>query len=93
MCATLQAGAELAAVVDDAGQRDAAEVDAVIRALARHEHRAAGLSARLVVGERDLHRRVDRLRAGIDEEDALQVARRQLGDARRRARSSSDAHA
>ena len=73
----------LAPVVDDAGQRDAAEVDAVIRALARHEHRPARLSARLVVGERDLHRRVHRFRAGVDEEDVIEVARRELGDARR----------
>ena len=36
-----------------------------------------------MVGERDLHRRVDRLGAGIDEEDAVEVAGRQLGDARR----------
>ena len=74
---------ELAAVVDEARQRDAAEADAVIGAFARDEHVAPALAARLVVGERDLHRRVDRLGAGVDEEDAVEVAGRQLGDARR----------
>ena len=62
---------------------DAAEIDAVIRALARDEHRAPALAARLVIGERDLHRGVDRLRPRVGEEDAVQVARRQLRDARR----------
>jgi hypothetical protein len=37
-----------------------------------------GLPARLVVGQRDLHRTVDRLGAGIDEEDAVEIARREL---------------
>ena len=78
-----QPGTELAAVVDEARQRDAAEVDAVVRALARDEHVASALTARLVVGERDLHRGVDRLRAGVREEDPVEVARRQLGDAGR----------
>ena len=78
-----QPGSEFAAVVDEARQRDAAEVDAVVGALARDEHVAAALTARLVVGERDLHRGVDRLRAGVGEEDPVEVARRQLGDARR----------
>ena len=56
-----QPRSELAAVVDEARQRDAAEIDAVIRALARDEDVAPALAARLVVGERDLHRGVDRL--------------------------------
>src|SRR6185437_8511313 len=71
-----------APVIDDARQRDTAEVDAVIRTLARNEHRAAALPARLVIGERGLHRRVDRFGAGIDEENVLEIAGRQLGDAR-----------
>ena len=77
-----QPGAELAAVVDETRQRDAAEIDAVVRALARHEDVAAALAARLVIRERDLHRRVDGLRSGVRKEDAIQVARRELGHAR-----------
>ncbi len=73
----------LAPVVDDAGQRDASEVDAMVGALARHEDIAPALAARLVVGERDLHCAVDRFGARVDEEDAVQVAGCQLGHARR----------
>ena len=64
-------------------KRHAAEVDAVIRALARDEHRAAALAVRLPVGERDLHRGVDRFGTRIGEEDVVEVARRQLRDAPR----------
>src|SRR4030095_15943558 len=52
---------ELATVVDETRQRDAAEVDPVVGALARDESRAAALAARLVGGERHLHRGVARL--------------------------------
>ena len=78
-----QRRAELAPVVHHAGQRHAAEVDAVIGALARNEHRASALSARLVIRQRDLHRRVNRFRAGIGEEDAVQIARGELGHSSR----------
>ena len=44
-------------------ERNAAQVDAVIRPLARDEHRAAALAFRLPIGERDLHRGIDRFRA------------------------------
>ena len=77
-----QARAEFAPVVDDAREGDAAEIHAVVGALARDEHVAPALAARLVVGESDLHRRVDRLRAGIDEKDPVEVAWRELGHAR-----------
>ena len=77
-----QRRAEPAAVVDHARQRHAAEVDAVIGALARDEHRAPGLAARLVIRERDLHRGVDGLGSRVGEEDAVEVAGRELGDAR-----------
>ncbi len=79
-----QRGTEAAAVVDQARQRNAAEVDAVIGALPRHEHRAAALAARLVVGERDLHRGVDRFGAGVHEEDPVEIAGRQFGHSRRK---------
>ena len=75
--------AVLAAVVREARQRHAAEVDAVVGAIPRHEHVAPALAARLVVGERDLHRALDRLGTGVAEEDAVEVAGRQLRNARR----------
>src|SRR5205823_10680099 len=78
---TGDAGPELAPVVDHAGERHAAEIYAVIGALTRDEHAAAALTTRVVVGERDLHRRVDRLGARVHEEDAVQITGRELGHA------------
>ena len=72
--------AEELAVVDDAADRDAAEADAVIAALAADQARAAALAGDVPVGERDLERGVDRFRARIAEEHVIEVARRQLGD-------------
>src|SRR5205807_3586424 len=72
---------ESASIVDHAGQRNAAEIDTVVRTLAGDEHVAPALPARLMIGERDFHRRVDRLGTGIDEKNPVQVARRELGDA------------
>jgi hypothetical protein len=69
--------AEEFAVVDNAADRNAAEADAVITALAANEPRAPALAAHIVIGERDLERGVDRFRAGIAEEHAIEVARRQ----------------
>ena len=57
--------AEELAVVDDAADRDAAEADAVIAALAADEARALPLARHVPVGERDLERGVDRLGAGV----------------------------
>ena len=53
--------AELLAVGDHAADRDAAEADAVIAALAADEARARALAAGLVVAESNFQRRVDRL--------------------------------
>ena len=75
--------AEELAVVDDAADRDAAEADAVIAALAPDQARARALAAHVVIGERDLERGVDRLRAGIAEEHVVEIARRQRRDAAR----------
>ena len=52
--------AEELAIVDDAADRDAAEADAVIAALAADQARARALAADVVVGERDLERGIDR---------------------------------
>src|SRR4029450_1258410 len=75
--------AEHPAVGDDAADRDAAEADAVIAALAADQTRARALTADVVVGERDLQRAVDGFRTGIAEEHAIEVARRQLCDTAR----------
>ena len=77
-----QQRAEELAVVDDAADRDAAEADAVIAALAADQARLAALALHVPVGERDLQRRIDGLGARIAEEDVVEVAGRELGDAR-----------
>ena len=75
-----QHGAEGLAVVAKAADRHAAEADAVIAALAPDEARALRLAARIPVGERDLHRGVDRFRSGIAEEHMIEIGRRHRRD-------------
>jgi hypothetical protein len=67
-----QHGAEHLAVAHHAADRDAAEVDAVVAALAADQPGALALAAGAVVGQRDLQRGVDRLGAGVGEEDLVQ---------------------
>ncbi|MEY9923331.1 hypothetical protein ABIF99_009646 [Bradyrhizobium japonicum] len=74
-----QQGREGAAVGDHAADRGAAEADAVIAALAADQAGAARLAVGAVIGERDLQRGVDRLGAGVGEEDAVEALRRDLG--------------
>ena len=78
-----QQRAEELAVADNAADRDAAEADAVIAALASDQARARAFAADVVIGERDLERGVDRLRSGIAEEHMIEVFRRQRRDAAR----------
>ncbi len=75
--------AEQLAVGDDAADRNAAEADAVIAALAADQPGARALAAHIMIGQRDLERGVDRFRAGIAEEHAVEIARRQRRDAAR----------
>src|SRR5262249_7907067 len=75
--------AEEFAVIDHAADRDAAEADAVIAALAPDQTGARTLAADIVIGERDLERGVDCLRAGIAEEHMVEVAGCERGDAAR----------
>ena len=75
-----QQRAEEFAVVDNAADRNAAEADAVIAALAADQPRARALAADVVISERDLERGVDRFRARIAEEHAVEIARRQRRD-------------
>ena len=70
------------AVVDHAADRNAAEADAVIAALAPDEALARAVAAHVVIGDRDLQRRVGRFRARVGEEDVIEVARREIGEAR-----------
>ena len=78
-----QQRAEEFAVVDDAADRDAAEADTVIAALAPDQAGARAFAAHVVIGERDLERGVDRLRARIAEEHVIEIGGRKRGDAAR----------
>ena len=71
--------AEPLAIVDHAADRDAAEADAVIAALAAHEAGARALAVGAVIGQRDLEGAVDRLGARVAVEGVVQVARQQGG--------------
>ena len=70
------------AIVDHAADRNAAEADAMIGALAADQTLARALSAHVVIGERDLERRVAGLGARIAKEHMIEIARRELGQAR-----------
>src|SRR3954452_6602635 len=78
-----QQRAEQFPVVDDAADRNAAEADAVIAALATDQPGARALAAHVMIGEGDLERGVDRLRAGVAEEHVVEIARREGSDAAR----------
>ena len=73
-----QHGAEDLAVGRDAAHRHAAEVHAVIAALATDQPGAMAIATRAVVGQRDLQCGVGRLRPGVGEEHPIQPRRRQL---------------
>ena len=70
-------------VLDKTRERNTAEVDAVVRAFTLHETLALALALGIVIREGDLHCRVDRLRAGICEEDMVQAFGRKLCHAAR----------
>jgi hypothetical protein len=72
-----QERAEQFAVGDDTADRNATEADAVIAALAADQPRARALAAHIMISERDFERGVGRLRAGIAEEYAVEIGRRQ----------------
>ena len=56
----------------------------MIAALAPDQARALRLPARIPVSERDLQRGIGGLRAGIAEENMVEIARRERGDAARK---------
>src|SRR4029079_18222236 len=69
---------------NDSADRNAAEANAMIAALAADQPHARGFAAHVVVGERDLERGVDRLRAGVAEEHVIEIAGRKRRDAARK---------
>ena len=71
-----QRGAVDLAVGRNAAHAHAAEVDAVVAALAADEDVAVAFAARPVVGQRHLQGRVGRFRAGVAEQHLVQVAGR-----------------
>ena len=73
-------GAVGATVGDHAADRDAAEADAMVGALATDQTGTLAFAAGLVIGQGDLERAVARLGAGIGEEHAVQVVRHLRGD-------------
>src|SRR5215213_7051033 len=75
-----QQRAEEFAVGDDAADRNAAETDAMIAALAPDQAGARAFAADVVIGERNLERGVDCLRAGVAEEHVIEVAGRERSD-------------
>src|ERR1700685_339239 len=78
-----QERAEEFAGVDNAADRNAAEADAVIAALAADQAGPARLPAHGMTGERDFERSVARLRPGIAEEDPIEIGGRDRRDAAR----------
>ena len=72
--------AEEFAIVDDAADRNAAEADAVIAALAADQPGARALAAHVMVRERDFERGVDRFGSGIAEKHPVEPGRRQRRD-------------
>ena len=63
-----QRSAEHLAVADDAANRHAAEVDAMVAALAADQAGLGPVALGTVIAQRDLQRRIDGFRAGIGEE-------------------------
>src|SRR5690348_4711300 len=86
MAQVIDAGNERAteqlAICSDASDRHAAEVRAMIAALASYEARLRGVAAHAVIGDGDLQRRVDRFRPGVGEEDIVESGRRYVDEAR-----------
>ena len=66
------------AVLDDAADGGAAEIGAVIAALAPDEAGLRALAPHIVIAERDLERGVGRFRARVGEEHVVEIAGREI---------------
>ena len=84
--------AEHLAIGDNAANRNAAEIDAVITALTTDEAEAAALADDTLVGERDLEPGFDRFGAGIGEKDVVDAGRHVGDQARRQLEAFRVAH-
>ena len=78
-----QEGGERLAVAHDAAQRGPADVDAVVGPLARDEADPVSLAVGAVIRHDDLQRGIDRLRAGIAEEEVIETVGGDAGQPRR----------
>ncbi len=87
-----QQGAEEFAVIDDATDRDSAEADPVIAALAPDQAGAGAFAAHPVIGDGDFQRGIHRLRPGIAEKDAVQIVRQHVLQAGRQLECRRVAH-
>ena len=75
-----QQRAEHLAVVENAADGGAAEIDAVIAALAADQARLGGVAFGPMIGERDLERGLDELGAGVGEEHVVEARRRDIDE-------------
>jgi hypothetical protein len=78
-----QLAAERAPIAAHTADRDAAEANAVVAALASDQYSARSFAADAVVGEGDLQRRVDGLGAGACEEHVIEPGRGDLRESLR----------
>ena len=69
------------AVRRDAADRNTTHADAVVATFATNNPSAGGIATRTVVSDGHFERRIDRLGARVNEEDAILRPARQCGDA------------
>ena len=69
-------------IVGDAADRRAAEIDAVIAALAADQPGLCSIALGPVIGERDLERGLDRFGARVGEEHMVEARRRDIDELR-----------
>src|SRR4029079_13652329 len=73
-------GAEELAVGNHAADADAAEIHAVIAALAADEPGPGAIALHAMIGKRDLERGIGGFRSGVAEERVIEIAGRQSGE-------------
>ena len=73
--------AEHLSVAADAADAHAAEIDAVIAALAADQAHLGGVALGAMIGDRHLQCRLDRFRTGVGEEDVIEALGRDIDEA------------